>query len=392
MLLSTTNRAAKRRSIRMSKGYPSRSRPTSLGSTVLGVGSVTENTGNRNFQSEAPLHSAAQEFLLDAFAQGWANPQKSSFASKKAAIMLDQAKEQIASLLGLRVEQVHPISNIQTGISLGIQGLMEPDSTMFYTTVDRSEIFAVARQNRSERIPVSLTGLADYPKGKSSDVLSWQLVNGETGVLSSTPDSFHGRTFVDATAVSTLHQLPENWNSALWDSATWQGPAGLSIFALKDRSVWSNPLPHTSPGFEELAFSVPLTIASAIALEAHQTEYKSASDLLRSKNARIREFLAKEIGDVDIAGSLDSTLPHLLSFSILYVDAKIVQDELESSGFSVDSGSACSSANMEPSHVLAAMGLLTHGNVRLTIRIEHSDQIIDSFLLNLKRIVDEFRS
>ena len=70
----------------------------------------------------------------------------------------------------------------------------------------------------------------------------------------------------------------------------------------------------------------------------------------------------------------------------------MLQDHLEADGFSVDSGSACSSRNMEPSHVLAAMGLLTHGNVRMTLRIEHSDQTIESFLLSLKRIVSELRS
>jgi cysteine desulfurase len=355
------------------------------------VGSVTENFGNANFQSESPLHASAQEFLLDAFLQGWANPSKGSFASKKAAIMLDQAKEQIASHLGVRVEQIHPVSNIQSGYALGVQGLMGLDSTLFYSAVDRSEIYALAKENRSERIPVSLAGLADYPQGEPNDVLSWQWVNGETGVLAGNPGNFQGKTFVDATAVSTLRQLPENWSTALWDSITWQGPASLAIFALKDSSIWSNPFPHTSPGLEELSFSVPLTVASAIALEAHQSDYTAAENLMRSKNEGIRKFLATEIGDVDIAGNLDSTLPHLLSFSILYADAKIVQDELEAAGFAVDSGSACSSANLEPSHVLAAMGLLTHGNVRMTIRLEHTDQIIDSFLSHLKRIVDVLR-
>jgi cysteine desulfurase len=112
---------------------------------------------------------------------------------------------------------------------------------------------------------------------------------------------------------------------------------------------------------------------------------------------RIRDFLATQLGNVDIAGEIDTesgqgALPHLLTFSLLYVDAAILQERLEVAGFSVDSGSACSATNMEHSHVLAAMGLLTHGNVRLTIRSDHSLTKIELFLETLKSIVEELRT
>jgi cysteine desulfurase len=115
-------------------------------------------------------------------------------------------------------------------------------------------------------------------------------------------------------------------------------------------------------------------------------------------NLRIRNFLATQIGDVDIAGDIAHSesglgaLPHLLTFSLLYVDAALLQERLESAGFSVDSGSACSATNMEHSHVLAAMGLLTHGNVRLTLRISHTLEEVERFLQILKAIVEELRT
>ena len=57
----------------------------------------------------------------------------------------------------------------------------------------------------------------------------------------------------------------------------------------------------------------------------------------------------------------------MTTFSCLFVDGEALVDELDRRGFAVASGSACTSSTLEPSHVLAAMGVLTHGNVRVTL-------------------------
>jgi cysteine desulfurase len=61
-------------------------------------------------------------------------------------------------------------------------------------------------------------------------------------------------------------------------------------------------------------------------------------------------------------------------------------------GFSVDSGSACSADNLEPSHVLAAMGVLTHGNIRITIHPDTTQAEIDSLISSIKKNVERLRS
>ena len=151
-------------------------------------------------------------------------------------------------------------------------------------------------------------------------------------------------------------------------------------------------MPHNDNSISTTSFSVPLAIASAVALDHFLKDFERDQISLQARNAKIRNFLLTEIGDVDIAGSLHQTVPHLLSFSILYTDAQLLVNELDSSGFSVDSGSACSSANMEPSHVLAAMGILTHGNIRMTLRAEQTEATVDKFLQELKYLVERVRA
>ena len=68
------------------------------------------------------------------------------------------------------------------------------------------------------------------------------------------------------------------------------------------------------------------------------------------------------------SGDPDARLPHLVTFSCLYVDGEALVHELDRRGFGVASGSACTASTLEPSHVLEAMGVLTHGNVRLSLQ------------------------
>ena len=355
--------------------------------TVLRVGSVTGN-----FQSESPLHPAAQAFLADAFDRGWADPAKVHRESRQANILLNEAKETLAGHLGIRIDQVEFLADPSLGFHLGISGLLEAKSHLYYSSVARSEVFAVAGPSEFTKLPVQLDGSTDYPGGGEKDVLAWQSANGETGIISKSPTEFRGKIFVDATASGELVALPQRWSTALWNSKSWQGPAGLGIFAIKDQSRWHNPLPHIDKKKISSEFSLPLALASAIALEAHVSDYQKQLDYLRRQNLQIRSFLQRELADVDIAGEIQDTLVHLLSFSILYTDAQYLVSELDRRGFAVDSGSACSSANMEPSHVLAAMGILTHGNIRMNLQSSVEPSAVDEFLKVLQELVLEART
>ncbi len=79
---------------------------------------------------------------------------------------------------------------------------------------------------------------------------------------------------------------------------------------------------------------------------------------------------AAAVPDVEIVGDPDDRLPHVVTFSVLYADGEVLLDELARRGLAVASGSACTSSALRPSHVLAAMGVLTHGNVRVTLPLE----------------------
>jgi cysteine desulfurase len=108
--------------------------------------------------------------------------------------------------------------------------------------------------------------------------------------------------------------------------------------------------------------------------------------------ARIRESIAAGIPDVEIVGDPVDRLPHVLTFSALYCSGEALVSGLDRLGFSVASGSACSSDTERPSHVLAAMGALTGGNVRISLPFGFTDDTVDRFLAELPEVVASVRA
>jgi cysteine desulfurase len=81
----------------------------------------------------------------------------------------------------------------------------------------------------------------------------------------------------------------------------------------------------------------------------------------------------------------------VVTFSCLYVDGETLVTELDRAGFSVSSGSACVADTRQPSHVLAAMGALTHGNVRVSLPRAATAASVSRFLEVLPPIVAAVR-
>ena len=334
-----------------------------------------------NFQSESPLHPKAFDVLHAAFESGWADPAKLSQSGAKARQLKNNALESIARALSVGVDSVVPISPTSLGYFLGLQGLFVESSTLIHGATDRKEVFAIAAKNPHHVLKSALDGKL-IPENTSAklSVLALQIANAETGVVQEC-DAINASTqseriFLDATTSGIRVPLPDQFSTALFDSKSWYGPAELGILIVKKPSQWSNPLPHLNAAHPNFDVSLPLLLASAVALENFSTEVENADAQARKFNQDLRSAFSR-VSDADIAGSLDTTLAHMLSVSFLNCNGEELLRAIESDGFSVDSGSSCTADNLQPSHVLAAMGVLTHGNIRITIHPGTTQSDID---------------
>ena len=106
---------------------------------------VVRVTGN--FTSESPLSEVVRSALLAAFDQGWADPKKLSQSSARAAILANQALENIAAHLKVPADSLEVLGEPALGHYLAIAGLLRDDLTFAYSATDKGKIRAIARSH-----------------------------------------------------------------------------------------------------------------------------------------------------------------------------------------------------------------------------------------------------
>ncbi|HEX6937751.1 MAG TPA: aminotransferase class V-fold PLP-dependent enzyme, partial [Actinomycetes bacterium] len=199
---------------------------------------------------------------------------------------------------------------------------------------------------------------------------------------------------VDAAQTVGRLPTPASWSVLAASAHKWGGPAGVGVLVVRKGVRWRSPLPADEresgrvPGFE----NVPAVVAAAAGLEAVGREAATEGPRLSALVERLRSEIPRRVPDVQVVGHAVQRLPHLVTFSLLYVDGEAVVTELDRAGFAVSSGSSCTSSTLAPSHVLEAMGVLTHGNVRVSLGRGTSAAEVERFLGALPGLVAGLRA
>jgi cysteine desulfurase len=136
--------------------------------------------------------------------------------------------------------------------------------------------------------------------------------------------------------------------------------------------------------------NLPAIAAMAAAVEARVVEGPAESPRLEALAVRLRTGLA-EVPDLIVHGHPSERLPHLVAFSVLYVEGEALLLLLDAEGIAVHSGSSCTADTQEPSHVLAAMGAITHGSVRASFLADATEADVDRLLNVLPKAIADLR-
>ena len=356
--------------------------------------------------SSEPLHPAARDVLLAALDQGYADPRRLHRPGRNARLLLDNARAVTAEALGVRPDEVSFTGSGTEAVHRGLLGLLRGSRGgpgVVHPAVEHAAVRHAAAWGgepvevgcaRSGRVRVEeLVARASDP---GVGVVALQAANHEVGTLQPVgevglPDGVP--LFTDACAAMGRLPLPRGWDAAAGSAHKWGGPAGVGVLLVRKGARWRNPFPGDDRVDERVAGfeNVPGALAAAASLQAVVAEREEVNARQHALVDRVRAAVGA-IPDTEVVGDPDDRLPHLVTFSFLYVDGEALVHALDRHGFGVASGSACAASTLEPSAVLAAMGVLTHGNVRLSLGRDTTEAEVARLLAVLPGVVRDLRA
>ena len=349
--------------------------------------------------SAEPLHPAARDVLAAALERGYADPRRLHGPGRDARLLLDNAREVVAHSLGVRRDEVMFTPSGTAAVHAGVLGLAR-GARVVHSAVEHQAVVEAATWNGAAlEVPVDRTGRVDAAEvgrvAADAGLVAVQHANHEVGTVQPTAaiaDACPAPLFVDACASMGRLALPDGWSAVAGSARKWGGPGGVGVLVVRKGARWVWPYPGDEHGTAEQGFTdVPGALAAAAALQAVVAEREEVGARQRELIDLVRSRVAA-IPDVDLVGDPVDRLPHLVTFSCLYVDGEALVTELDRRGFGVASGSACAVDTREPSRVLAAMGALTHGNVRLSLTRDTTRDDVERFLQVLPGVVADLRA
>ncbi len=329
-----------------------------------------------NFTTEAPLSPRVREALASAFENGWGDPKKLSQASHMARQLSRAAREEIAAAWSVEPTALEVVGEPHLLPYLSLAGYLQPETTLVTSSVDVGKIRAIARATpRHLQLGTDQDGAIQLEPLPESSLISLQAVNGETGIEQDLRlwSEHSARVVLDATRSLPTGDLYRNWRAVTLDAQSWNGPSGLGFLILNNATQYRYPLPHIAPIRVPESFSLPLLIASAVALSETISESTRIFDLRN----QLRSHLAAIPGIRVIGGDFDT---RYLSIVAAEISGEEILRALLKRSLLVDAGSACSPEDLSPSHVIAALGYPVEGHLRFTIHPTHQSRDIEALI------------
>ncbi|MGW0078556.1 aminotransferase class V-fold PLP-dependent enzyme [Streptomyces cellulosae] len=359
--------------------------------------------------SAAPLHPVARQALMASLDEGWADPARLYKEGRRARLLLDAAREAAAEGVGCRPDELvftpSGTAAVHSGIAGALAGRRRTGRHLIVSAVEHSSVLHAADVHRDgggtvTEVPVDRTGAvrpSEFTGALRPDtaLACLQSANHEVGTLQPVAEAAEAcraagvPLLVDAAQSLGWGPVEGAWSLLAASAHKWGGPPGVGLLAVRKGVRFAPQGPRDeresgrAPGFENL----PAIVAAAASLRAVRAEAAQEAARLRELTERIRARVPELVPDVEVVGDPERRLPGVVTFSCLYVDGETVLHELDRAGFSVSSGSSCTSSTLTPSHVLKAMGVLSEGNVRVSLPPGTKAEDVERFLDVLPGVV-----
>jgi cysteine desulfurase len=409
-----------------------------LPTTARIFGTMNTNDDRINYLDHAattPVREEVLEKMLPFFTQKFGNPSSLYALAGEARYGLDEAREQVAYVLGSRTGEVVFTGGGSESNNTAIKGAagarrallsgsqVSPGSGsgghIVTSQIEHHAVIHPVEQlenigYEATYIGVDETGRADpaeFADAVRPDtfLVSLMLVNNEVGTIQNVSAvsqqvrgaaGRHGtNVLVHTDAVQAAGKLSLNVDDLGVDLMSLSGhkiyaPKGVGVLYVR-RGTELEPL--IAGGGQEGQMRSGTENVAAIAgmgeaLSLSEAERTSSRTRFAELSESLIEGIAERVPNSVFNGSRSDRVPEIANFSFPGVEGEPVLLGLDFKGIAASSGSACSSASLEPSHVLLAMGIspeLAVGSVRISIGRETTETDIDDVLQVLPEILEQ---
>ncbi len=375
-----------------------------------------------DFAASTPVAPAVVEAMLPYFTEIYGNPSSLHRQGRAAARAVDESRQAIAHLLNCQPNEIVFTSCGTEASNLALRGVALAQRArghgnhLVVSAVEHKAVLQTAHDLVDHygfaltEVPVDREGLvspADVMAAVRPDtvLVSVMYANNEVGSIE--PLAEIGAQIQAAgipfhtDAVQAGGSLPLDVDDLHVDMLSlsahkFYGPKGIGLlYVRRGTPLW----PQISGGSHEHkrragTESVPYLVGMAKALEIAQMSRVTTTGHLSILRDRLINRLLREIPGMRLTGHRTHRLPNHASFVIEGVEVQGILMGLDMAGIAASSGSACTSAAQEPSHVLTAMGVPARdaaGHLRLTMGHSSTDEDIDVVAETLVPLVAKLR-
>jgi cysteine desulfurase len=360
--------------------------------------------------STSPLRPEAADAMVDWLRRPHGDPSRIHQEGLAARVAVEQARDQVADLVGARSREVVFTSGATEAIATATWGAAERGSKVVLAAVEHSAVRASAASFGCETTVVGVDGhgCIDVEQivaaiDERTALVHVQWGNHEVGTLQPVADvvaACRSRgVLVHVDAAQAVGHVPIDFRALDADLLSvsahkFGGPAGVGALLVR-RGLRLRPLLVGSDqerarraGFE----NVPAIVGFAAACEALR------DGRLDDEGQRERRLVDRVLDTtsgldgVRAYGDRERRLPHIACLGIDGIEPQAVLLGLDQAGIAAHSGSACSSEALEPSPVLEAMGVDAHRSLRISVGWNSNEADIDALLDALPRVVQRLRA
>lgn len=370
-----------------------------------------------------PMHPEVKAAMLPYFDQFFGNASSIHAFGREARAAVDEAREKVAALIGAEPAEIIFTSGGTESDNFAIKGLAYQSShrgkgnhiittPIEHHAVTNSCDYLQKRGFEITHLHVDKFGIVEPEEVKkaiksTTILVSAMHANNEIGTIE--PIEEIGRICREnnvpfhTDAVQSYSKIPINVKQMNLDMLSLSGhkiygPKGVGAIYINRRLRPFDNLLHGGQhernrrgGTENVPGIVGLGKAAELA-KAHMAE---ESEHLYRLTKRLKEGIFERIDKVTQNGHPERRLPGTLNFTFSGVSGEGLILSLDMEGICVSTGSACSSGSLEPSHVLAAIGLtpdMIQGSARFSLGRGNSEEDIDYVLEKLPQVIKRLRN